>query len=197
MGRAVGGAGYTTSLCGQDKCDNRSQKGWKNVFIYQNISRLKNEVDGVDEVGAIKDRIIYINFEDERLMPIRKEDFDLIWESYYELYPENVSKKLCVFFDEIQEVPFWNFAVRRIWDQENVELCITGSSSKLLSGEIVTQRWGRTLTYFIFPYSFKEFLSAKGVVLERNFEFKPLRYEIKKIAPGVYRVRRVSGGCRP
>ena len=163
------------------------RRAGKTFFIYQNISRLKNEVEGVDEVdekgegGERKDRIIYINFEDERLLPIEKEDIDLILESYYELYPENIDKKLYVFFDEIQEVPFWNLAVRRIYDQGNVEICITGSSSKLLSREIATQLRGRTLTYFIFPYSFKEFLSAKGVVLERHFEFKPLRYEIKKL----------------
>ena len=148
------------------------RRAGKTFFIHQNINQLKSEN---------KDKIIYINFEDERLLPIEKEDLDLILESYYELYPENTDKKLYVFFDEIQVVPFWHLFVRRIYDQENVEICVTGSSSKLLSKEIATQLRGRTLTYVIFPYSFKEFLKAKCVTLERHFEHTPLRYQVKKL----------------
>ncbi|MFH1773355.1 MAG: ATP-binding protein [Methanobacteriota archaeon] len=150
-----------------------SRRAGKTFFIYQNINRLKTK--------NFKDKIIYLNFEDERLLPIKKEELDMILEAYYELYPENKGKKLYIFFDEIQAAPFWQFFVRRVYDQENVELCITGSSSKLLSKEIATQLRGRTLTYFIFPYSFKEFLKAKGVTLERHLEYKPLRYKIKKL----------------
>jgi predicted AAA+ superfamily ATPase len=62
-----------------------------------------------------------------------------------------------------------------------VEICVTGSSSKLLSKEIATQLRGRTLTYAIFPYAFREFLKAKGVIPERHFEYTPLRYEVKKL----------------
>jgi predicted AAA+ superfamily ATPase len=148
------------------------RRAGKTFFIYQNMNQLRSEN---------KDKIIYINFEDERLLPIGKEDLDLILESYYELYPENKGKKLYVFLDEIQEVPYWHLFVRRIYDQENVEICVTGSSSKLLSKEIATQLRGRTLTYVIFPYSFREFLKAKGVIPERHFEYKPLRYEVKKL----------------
>lgn len=145
--------------------------------------------------GENKDKIIYINFEDERLLPIEREDLDLILESYYELYPENVGEKLHIFFDEIQTVPFWPLFLRRIYDQENVEICVTGSSSKLLSKEIATQLRGRTLTYLIFPYSFKEFLRARGVTPERYFEYTHLRYPIKKTTSGVHLVWRVSGNC--
>lgn len=148
------------------------RRAGKTFFIYQNINQLKREN---------KDKIIYINFEDERLFPVKKDELDSILEAYYELYPENKGKKLYVFFDEIQEVPSWQFFVRRLYDQENLEICITGSSSKLLSKEIATELRGRTLTYFIFPFSFKEFLKANGVTLERHFEYKPLRYQIKKL----------------
>jgi len=148
------------------------RRAGKTFFIYQKINQLKRK---------IKDKIIFINFEDERLFPIKKEELDLILEAYYELYPENKGMKLYVFFDEIQEVPLWELFVRRLYDQEDVEICITGSSSKLLSREIATQLRGRTLTYFIYPLSFKEFLRAKGVTLERHFEYKSLRYQLKKL----------------
>lgn len=81
------------------------------------------------------------------------------------MYLENVGEKLYIFFDD--------------YDQENVEVCVTGSSSKLLSKEIATQLRGRTLTYLLFPYSFKEFLRARGVTLERHFEYTHLRCQIK------------------
>ncbi len=73
------------------------RRSGKTFFIYQKINQLKSEN---------KDKIIYINFEDERLLPIEGEDLDLILESYYELYPENVGEKLYMFFDELQTVPF-------------------------------------------------------------------------------------------
>lgn len=149
------------------------RRAGKTFFIYQIINQLKAK--------NLKDKIIYINFEDERLLPIRKEDLDMILDSYYELYPENKGKKLYIFFDEIQVIPSWELFIRRLSDQENVEICITGSSSKLLSKEIATQLRGRTLSHFIFPYSFKEFLDSKGITLERHFEYKPTVYKIKKL----------------
>lgn len=150
-----------------------TRRAGKTFFIYQKINELRN--------NNLKDKIIYINFEDERLLPIKKEELNLILDSYYELFPENAGKKLYLFFDEIQKVPYWQLFMRRLHEQENVEICITGSSSKLLSKEIATELRGRTLTYFIFPFSFKEFLKAKGVVLESHFEYKPVVYEIKKL----------------
>jgi len=40
---------------------------------------------------------------------------------------------------------------------------LTGSSSKLLSKEIATQLRGRTFTYLLLPFSFREFLKAKRI----------------------------------
>lgn len=149
-----------------------SRRAGKTYFMYQMINHLKTDN---------KDRLIYLNFEDERLFPIKKEELDLILDAYYELYPENKDEKLYIFFDEIQEVPFWETFLRRLYDQENVEICVTGSSSKLLSKEIATGLRGRTLTHYIFPYSFKEFLKVKGVTLKRNFEYTPIRHKIKNL----------------
>lgn len=146
------------------------RRAGKTYLMYQYINQLKD-----------KDRIIYLNFEDERVLPIKKEDLDMILEAYYELYPENKDKKIYLFFDEIQAAPLWQFFVRRLHEQENAEIWITGSSSKLLSTEIATQLRGRTLTYHVFPYSFKEFLKAKGVLLEKHFEYGQKRFEIKKL----------------
>ena len=146
-----------------------SRRAGKTFFIYQTIAELKR--------NGQKDKIIYINFEDERLQPL--ENLDAIFNAYYELYPENTGKKLYLFFDEIQEAPSWQKFVRRLHERKEFEICITGSSSKLLSKEIATELRGRTLTHTILPYSFHEFLIAHGIATERNFEHGKGKHKVK------------------
>ncbi|VAW35748.1 Uncharacterized ATPase, AAA superfamily [hydrothermal vent metagenome] len=107
--------------------------------------------------------IIYINFEDDRLYPLTLKDLDLLLESYYELYPQKRGEKIYLFLDEVQNIKCWELYVRRIHDAENIHLYITGSSSKLLSSEIATSLRGRTITFEIFPFSFKEYVRYKGI----------------------------------
>jgi predicted AAA+ superfamily ATPase len=112
-------------------------------------------------------RIIYINFEDDRLFPLNINEMNSFIEAYYELFPKNKSKIVYFFFDEIQVVEKWEIFVRRIYDNEKCKIFLTGSSSKLLSKEIATSLRGRTNTYEIFPYSFNEYLSLNNV--SRNY----------------------------
>jgi predicted AAA+ superfamily ATPase len=104
------------------------------------------------------DRLLYVNFEDDRFFPAELTDMDMLLEAYYAMYPANKESLVYFFFDEVQEVPQWEKFVRRLSDQENCRIYLTGSSSKLLSQELATALRGRTLTYEIFPLSFAEFL---------------------------------------
>jgi predicted AAA+ superfamily ATPase len=52
-----------------------------------------------------------------------------------------------------------------VYDTENIQIYITGSSAKLLSTEIATSLRGRTITYEIFPFSFKEYLEYKNITI--------------------------------
>jgi predicted AAA+ superfamily ATPase len=70
-----------------------------------------------------------------------------------------------VFLDEIQNIKNWESAVRTLLDRTNLNIFVTGSSSKLLSREIATQLRGRSLSYLLLPFSFREFLKAKGFKL--------------------------------
>ncbi len=110
-----------------------------------------------------RENIVYINFEDDRLFPLELEEMDLLIQAYYDLFPAKKGEKVYFLFDEIQNVPNWEMFVRRLHDTENCRLYITGSSSKLLGREIATSLRGRTLTYQVFPLSFREFLRFKGV----------------------------------
>lgn len=106
---------------------------------------------------------VHINFVDDRLHFLNKENLGLISQSYYELYPANKNQTVYFFLDEIQEVNGWEFFVERLLREENVEVVITGSSAKLLSKEIATQMRGRSLSWEMFPLSFKEFLQFQGI----------------------------------
>ncbi len=111
------------------------------------------------------EKIVYINFEDERL-ELKAEELGLLIEAYKELYPEIPLNEVYFFFDEIQNIKGWERFVRRVYDNYSKNIFITGSNSKLLSTEIATSLRGRTITYKVFPLSFKEFLKFK------DFDFK-------------------------
>ena len=87
----------------------------------------------------------------------------ILYRAYYELYPQKRDEKVYFFFDEIQNVEHWEKFVRRIYDSLNVQIFITGSSSKLLGSEISTALRGRTLAYEIFPFSFSEYLRFRKI----------------------------------
>jgi predicted AAA+ superfamily ATPase len=121
---------------------------------------------------------IYINFEDERLLPLRAEDLHLILDAYFELYPD--SKSPILFFDEVQNIVGWEKFVRRLNDQGHT-IFITGSNARMLAREIATALRGRTLTYEIFPFSFLEFLDSKNIKVEKNIQFSKQRHHIRQL----------------
>ena len=55
---------------------------------------------------------------------------------------------------------------RRLIDSHRIQLCLTGSSSRMLSQDIATEMRGRSAEVEIFPLSFTEFLSFNGVFPE-------------------------------
>ena len=131
----------------------RSGKTW---LLYQTIQGL------MQKASLPIERFLYINFENEQLLPLETGDLQKIIESYYRLYPDHKNTLCYFFFDEIQNVPHWEQFLRRLLDQENVQIAVTGSSAKLLSTEIATSLRGRALTTECFPFSFIEYLSYLG-----------------------------------
>ena len=98
----------------------------------------------------------YINFDDERLIELKNEDFDKILTSFYELYGDLDY----VILDEIQNVKHWELFVNRL--RRTKKVILTGSNSKLLAGELSTHLTGRYLDIELFPFSFREYLLKQG-----------------------------------
>ncbi len=131
------------------------RRSGKTSILYQLIENLRTHISPAN--------IVYVNFEDDRLFPLELPHLDDFMEAYYELYPHNREQKVWLFLDEIQNIQNWELFVRRIYDTLKLEIFITGSSSKLLGGEIATALRGRTITYEVFPFSFKEYLRFRGI----------------------------------
>ncbi|MCD6227113.1 ATP-binding protein [Candidatus Micrarchaeota archaeon] len=129
------------------------------------------------KVGKDITDFLYINFENERISDIRKEQLNYILEGYNELYPD---KKPILFFDEIQNIRGWDKFIRRLQEQRYT-VYITGSNSNLLSREIATSLRGRAYSIELFPLSFKEFLVFRGVKLKENWEYGKLQHKVKKM----------------
>ncbi len=132
------------------------RRSGKTFLFFDTIRRLT-------EQGADRRSIVYLNFEDDRLHPIRAEELDLVLRCLRELYPELLNQRVFIFLDEVQNVDGWERWVRRIQDTEDVEVYITGSSSRLLTRDLATALRGRSITLEVFPLSFCEVLAFRGI----------------------------------
>ncbi|MBN1945154.1 MAG: ATP-binding protein [Bradymonadales bacterium] len=133
----------------------RSGKTW---FLYQVMQQLVAQ-------GWDRSAFLYLNLEDERLWPLTLEGLSRVPEVFFRLKPQLRGQPTAFFLDEIQNVSGWERFVRRLVDSESAHLCLSGSSSKLLSTEIATSLRGRALATEVFPFSFVESLAHIGMEL--------------------------------
>ena len=129
----------------------------KSYMMYQQIRALLDK-------GVPLSNIVYVNFEDERLLEMTSEDLNTILEIGLEL--SGTGNRPYLFLDEIQNIEGWEKFVRRIADMK-YRISITGSNSKMLSSEIASTLGGRFVIMNIYPYSFAEYLIANGK--EKNY----------------------------
>lgn len=130
----------------------------KSCFLLSRIGELL-------AAGVARSRILYFDFEDELFADLGGQDLGELEEAFYARHPESRGAECWFFFDEIQEVPGWEKFVRRLIGQRNLHLVVTGSSARLLSHEIATSLRGRALTTELLPFSFREVLAHRGVML--------------------------------
>lgn len=131
----------------------------KSYLLYQRVQQLLAN-------GTELERIVYVNFDDERLQGMHAEDFDLILQAYHSMH----EGQPVFFFDEIQNVEGWANFARRLANQK-YRVYVTGSNAKMLSRDIKTVLGGRYLDISVYPYSFAEYLKAVGVALPKNWQY--------------------------
>jgi predicted AAA+ superfamily ATPase len=129
------------------------RRSGKTYFLFQTIRQLLSE-------GVALDRVLYLNFEDDRILPIEHKAMGQMIDAWYTLYPDNHDHCCYLFLDEVQNVEGWPLVLRRVLDTKNIQIYVTGSSAKLLSKEIATSLRGRSLSIEILPYNYLEYLTA-------------------------------------
>jgi len=119
-------------------------------LLYQQMQKLLAK-------GVRLQKMLYINFEDERLSGMNSGDLNLLLETHLEMY----GTKPILFLDEIQNIKGWEKFARRLADTKH-RVYITRSNAKMLSSDIQTTLGGRYIAVDVYPYNFKEYLNASN-----------------------------------
>ena len=146
------------------------RRSGKSYIMRQTIKKL------IEHTSA--ENTLMVNFEDKRFTKFYPEMLDDIYNTYCQFLKPD--KKPTIFLDEIQNVPRWERWVRTMHELSKAKIVISGSSSKLLSGELSTVLTGRHLDIFTHPLSFKEFIQFKGIQLKNHLDIITQKIELKR-----------------
>jgi predicted AAA+ superfamily ATPase len=143
-------------------------------FIVQRIARKL-----VNSKKYSRENLLYLNFEDFRLAEVLSpKDLSRIYDFFLSRIAKK-GKKLLI-LDEIQNVNGWDKWIRTVYEKEkDIEIILTGSNSQLLSQELGTNLAGRFIEFFIFPFSFKEFLTYRQISVNHEKDYLQNRQEIR------------------
>jgi predicted AAA+ superfamily ATPase len=130
------------------------RRSGKTYIVYEAIEKLLQEYS--------KEEVIYLNFEDERI-PLQTETLTDLLPAIQATFGK---KPKYLFLDELQVIPNWGKWVRRILDSEDIQIFVTGSSSKMSSSELPTELRGRAWELKVSPLSFSEFLQFKNTSID-------------------------------
>lgn len=100
----------------------------------------------------------YVNFDDENLYGLTVKDMNNVLQVLYSIYGDFTH----LFLDEIQNIDGWYLFVNRML-RKGVRLLLTGSNSKLLSGELASHLTGRHHSIELLPFSFKDWCNYNGI----------------------------------
>lgn len=139
------------------------RRSGKSILMMQIMEELK-------EKGIKEDHIIYINFEDYDYT-------DYTNPKEFNKYVKDKIKdkeKYYLFFDEIQNVQDFEKVINSFRATMNVSIFITGSNSKVFSGDLSTYLAGRYINIKIMPFTFSEYLelqNSRGIIKDKDKAF--------------------------
>lgn len=128
--------------------------------------------------GVSPKNILIINFEDYRWDEYTLDLLSEIWD----VYNENIHEKgrIYLLLDEVHVINGWERFIRTLYELKNVNIFVTGSSSKLLSHEYATLLSGRYMPLIVHPLSFVEYLRFNEFALENKLELIARKKQIQK-----------------
>ncbi len=113
-------------------------------------------------------KISAVSFDSVKELQLFENDFD----SFIELYVKNYG---LLFIDEVQYSKDSGKKLKYIYDNFNIKIFISGSSTEELSVQSLKYLVGRIFIFTLYPFSFKEFLMVKNqklVSLYQSGEYK-------------------------
>lgn len=112
--------------------------------------------DYLKEQGILDDHIIKVDLEDRRNAPLRDPDALLA-----HIDSKMVDDKMYyILLDEVQHVPEFEDVLNSYLKVENADIYVTGSNSRFLSTDIISEFRGRGDQIHVYPLSFREFMSV-------------------------------------
>jgi len=122
------------------------------------------------EGGVLRDNILWLGFDDERLKNMTSEELDMVIVSYMEMFPDIPIKDVYLFFDEIQLIKDWEYFVLRVYKSYCKNIFVCGSNATMLSSALSSALRGYPLEYETYPLSFNEYCRFKNVTTNSYLE---------------------------
>lgn len=122
------------------------------------LEQLRDEIRATDPTAII----YYLDLEERRNAKYLAKD--VLFDELTAVLDEAGPRRVAIFLDEVHDVEEWELQVNSLRKRPNADIFITGSNSKLLSGELATYLTGRTVEFEIAPFSFSEFKEATSTI---------------------------------
>ncbi len=126
-------------------------------------SMMKIVANKIVASGVERERILWINFDDERLDGMTGDELNEVIQAYREMYPDRKLSEAYIFFDEIQGVERWELFVLRLFKTYCKNIYLSGSNAKMLSSQIATALRGWPVEFQAYPLSFSEYMRFRGI----------------------------------
>lgn len=159
---------YVISIVGVRRCG-------KSTLIKQIINHL------IGEKKANPKNILFLNLEHPGFSRYKGDVtyLEKIFEDYLKLAaPEGM---IYCFLDEVHFFDKWQVFVKAHYERGKIKFIITGSNSRLLSSEFITLLSGRTTPVEVYPFSFGEFMRARGADYPDSVTIAKHRHKIRKL----------------
>lgn len=120
-------------------------------------------INSLIEEGVPRENILWLGFDDERLVNMSSDELNDVITAYMEMYPNTPIKEVHLFLDEIQLIEGWEYFVLCLYKSYCKNIYVCGSNTTMLSTELASALRGYPLEFETYPLSFNEYCRFKNV----------------------------------
>ena len=120
-------------------------------------SKMEIVINDLLNAGVDRRRMLWVGFDDERIVNCKVDELHQIIEAYQEMFPDIKMADVYIFFDEIQLIEGWEYFVMKLYKHYSKNIYISGSNATMLSSELKSALRGWPLEEETLPLSFKAY----------------------------------------